>query len=138
MHCVNCSIFFSAFLKAPWISAANKARLLEWKGRLDLCMYASRRSPEPLLGEIINYKPMKPGASSWNDIYVRICEHEDDGHGAKMLRALSHAQQICEPYDDDPIFRIHGKMWQQLGNMGRLISGTRKNADKLMVLIVLQ
>ena len=43
MHCVNCSIFFPTFSKASWITAENKARLLEWKGRLDLCMYPSRR-----------------------------------------------------------------------------------------------
>lgn len=58
MHCVNCSstpltslgrlliilyvntgsIFFSAFLKQEWLSAANKVRLLEWKVRNDLAM----------------------------------------------------------------------------------------------------
>ena len=119
MHCVNSSIFFSVFLKAPWISAENKARLLEWKGRLDLCMYASRRAPEPLMGEITNYKPVNPKASSWNDIYKRICEHKDDGHGSKLVRALSHGEQICKPYEGDLRFRIQGKMWQQLGNMGK-------------------
>ena len=31
VHCVNCSVFFSAFLKADWLSEANKSRLLEWK-----------------------------------------------------------------------------------------------------------
>ncbi|KAK4697001.1 hypothetical protein P7C71_g1018, partial [Lecanoromycetidae sp. Uapishka_2] len=42
MHCVNCSIFYDAFLQQPWISDQNKARLLEWKGRLDLCIFEDR------------------------------------------------------------------------------------------------
>ena len=60
MHCVNSSIFFSAFLAAPWLSTANKARLLEWKGRNDLAMYASRHCPDLLLDEITDYKPKQP------------------------------------------------------------------------------
>lgn len=83
-------------------------------------MYASRRSPEPLLDEITNYHLAQPNASSWNDIYQRICKHKDDGHGIKLVRALSHGEQICKPYEGDPKFRIHGKMWLQLGNMGKL------------------
>ena len=120
MHCVNSSIFFSSFLKAPWIDIKNKIRLLEWKGRLDLCMYASRRSPEPLLDEITNYHPAQPDASSWNDIYQRICKHDDDGHAIKLVRALSHGEQMCKSYEGDPKFRVRGKMWLQLGNMGKL------------------
>ena len=62
MHCVNCYAFYDAFLKeATWISDENKARLLEWKGRLDLCMYASRRSPELRMDVIEEYQPKHPG-----------------------------------------------------------------------------
>lgn len=138
MHCVNCSIFFSSFLKAPWMSAANKARLLEWKGRLDLCMYASRRSPKPLLDEMINYRPARPEASSWNEIYKRICDKEDDGHGSKLIRAVSHGEQVCRPYQDDSRFRIKGEMWQKLGNMGKLTSRNPMSESVLLMLTVLQ
>ncbi|KAI9880934.1 MAG: hypothetical protein M1830_010002 [Pleopsidium flavum] len=120
MHCVNSSIFFSAFLKQPWISQQNKVRLLEWKGRLDLCMFASRRSPKPLLDEITNYKPKeqtKEGDDPWQGIFQRAKEHNDDGHLGKLVRALAHGEQVCRPYEDRESFRIKGKMWSQLGHM---------------------
>ena len=119
MHCVNCSIFFSAFQKAAWIKAKDQVRLLEWKGRVDLCMYASRRSPKPLLDEVTNYKPKNGKENSWNDVYQRVRELEDDGHGSKLIRALSNGEQSCKPYEGDPRFPIQGGMWQQLGNMGK-------------------
>ena len=128
MHCVNCSIFFSAFLQQPWISTVNKVRLLEWKGRNDLCMYASRRSPKPLLDEILNYKPKKPvpsGGDGWNEIFARVKKYQDDGHGSKLVRALAHGEKICRPYEDSKYFRIEKGMWLQLGNMGRLQSSTQ-------------
>lgn len=117
MHCVNCSIFYHAFLDQTWISDQNKSRLLEWKGRLDLCMYASRRSPEPLTDEILHYRPKVP--SSWNGIYDRVRKHEDDGHASKLVRALAHGEKLCEAYDSrDPLFRVKDDMWLQLGHMG--------------------
>lgn len=36
-----------------------------------------------------------------------------------MIRAVSHGEQICQSHGDDAKFRIQGKMWQQLGNMGK-------------------
>lgn len=116
MHCVNCSIFFDAFLQQSWISDENKARLLEWKGRIDLCMYTSRRSPEPLIDEIVNYKPKIPG--SWDKVFERVQNLPDDGHASKLVRALAHGEAICKPYENDPKFRIQGSMWLQLGHMG--------------------
>ena len=130
MHCVNCSLFYDAFLKeATWISDENKARLLEWKGRLDLCMYASRRSPEPRMDVIKKYEPKHPelakdigvGNGSWGPIFTRVIRHNDDGHAAKLVRALAHGEDICAAYSvDDPRFRIKGDMWLQLGHMGKL------------------
>ena len=117
MHCVNCSIFFDAFLQQSWISNENKARLLEWKGRIDLCMYTSRRSPEPLIDEIVNYKPKIP--SSWDKVFERVQNLPDDGHASKLVRALAHGEAICKPYENDPTFRIQGGMWLQLGHMGK-------------------
>ncbi|KAI4203549.1 MAG: hypothetical protein LQ350_001739 [Teloschistes chrysophthalmus] len=98
MHCTNSSIFFSSFLHSRFIPPAQKARLLKFKGYLDLAMYASRHAPELLLDEIVNYGPK--------------C-------------ALRHGEEICRPYDnnnnnnngDDPRFRIKGGMWLKLGHM---------------------
>ena len=109
------------------MSDKNKARLLEWKGRLDLCMYASRRSPEPRMDVIDNYEPMHPErakdtmAGSWDGIFTRVLHHDDDGHAAKLVRALAHGGDICAAYSmNDPLFRIKGDMWLQLGHMGKL------------------
>ncbi|MCJ1380737.1 hypothetical protein MMC17_003845 [Xylographa soralifera] len=121
MHCVNCSIFFSAFLRQPWISSANKIRLLEWKGRLDLTMYTSRHCPPPLLDDIINYQPREAGKSgtSWEGVIHRVLNHPDDGHASKLVRAIAHGEQVCKPFEGSEKFRIKGKMWLQLGNMGK-------------------
>jgi hypothetical protein len=120
MHCINSSVFFSAFLKQDWLSDANKVRLLEWKVRNDIALYASRGCPDLLLDEIENYKPNKPTSTSadpWHDIIERIKNFEDDGHGSKLVRALAHGQQICKPYEDKENFRIKGGLWLQLGHM---------------------
>lgn len=118
MHCLNSSIFFSSFLAAPFISKGNKARLLAWKGRNDLGLYASRRSASPLLDEISNYRPVKPKESDWDSVIKRVVLHEDDGHASKLVRALKHGEEISKPYEGNPKFKIQGQMWENLGNMG--------------------
>jgi hypothetical protein len=78
MHCVNASIFWSTFNKLPWLSMENKIRLLEWKGRNDLVMYASRRSPKLLLEEITGYVPkdLEAGSGEWKGIIKRLFDFE--------------------------------------------------------------
>ena len=96
MHAVNCSVFSSAFLKQSWLSDANKARLLESKDGSDLTLYASRRSPEPLIDKIRHYKPQSAGPGGAT--FERVVNHKDDSHAAKLVRALAHGEQICEPF----------------------------------------
>ena len=86
-------------------------------------MYASRHSPPPLLDEIINYHPLEAGKpeSSWDGIIHRVLNHPDDGHASKLIRAIAHGEQVCRPFEDSEKFRIKGKMWLQLGNMGKII-----------------
>ncbi|EMC91151.1 hypothetical protein BAUCODRAFT_80670 [Baudoinia panamericana UAMH 10762] len=109
MHCVNCSVFFSAFLQQPWLGTGNKIRLLEWKVRNDLAMYASRKSPEIRLDEIRKNKPNKP--SGWDGVEDRAATFEDDGHTSKLIRALAHGAQICKPYEDSSEFRVKSSDW---------------------------
>lgn len=115
MHSVNCSIFHSAFLKQDWLSDANKARLLEWKIRLDLVMYASRGSPEIRMQDIKEYKPKQP--SGWEEVQDRVCAIDDDGHAAKLVRAIAHGAVVCEPYEGKEAFRLKGQDWLQLAHM---------------------
>lgn len=116
MHSVNSSIFFPALLRQPWLSRENKVRLVEWKVRLDLAMYASRGSPTLDLEEIRSYKPKQP--SGWDQVMDRVCTLPDDGHASKLIRALAHGQRICEPYETRrPEFRLRGNDWLQIAHM---------------------
>ena len=117
MHCVNSSIFFSNFLSAPnaFLPPAVKRRLLEWKVWNDIVMYVSRGSPPLLLDEITTYTPARD--SDWAGIIQRVIAHEDDGHAAKLVRALVHGEQACKPHEDRQGFMIKGAMWRQLGHM---------------------
>jgi hypothetical protein len=115
MHCVNCSIFFPAFLSQPWLPTPSKTRLLEWKVRNDLAMYASRGSPSLPLDEITNYKSKQD--SSWPQIFQRVTSFPDDGHASKLVRALAHGEKACGKFEGREGFVIQGDMWRKLGNM---------------------
>ena len=115
IHSFNASIFFSAFMKQKWLSDANKVRLLEWKIRMDLTVYASRKSPEILIDEIRNHQPRKP--SGWDGIQDRVCAIEDDGHTVKLVRVIAHAQDVSKPYEDKDAFRLKQADFLQLGHM---------------------
>ncbi|OTA23541.1 hypothetical protein BTJ68_12650 [Hortaea werneckii EXF-2000] len=114
MHCVNCSIFYSAFLKADWISEANKCRLLEWKVWNDLAMYASRKCPDIRLDLVRNHQPTQP--SGWDPIQDRACAIEDDGHTSKLIRALAHGQNVCRKYEARDEFRVKHDDWLQMAH----------------------
>jgi hypothetical protein len=117
MHCVNCSIFFSNFLSSAneFLTSATKRRLLEWKVRNDITMYTSRGCPPLLLDEITAYKPSQD--SDWDKIIQRVNRMDDDGHAAKLVRALANGQQVCQKYEGKEGFVIKGDMWRKLGHM---------------------
>jgi hypothetical protein len=117
MHCVNCSIFFSNFLSSAnaFLTPSTKRRLLEWKVWNDITMYISRGCPPLLLDEVTDYTPAHD--SDWSGIIERARKVEDDGHGAKLVRALAHGQQACEKYESKEGFVIKGDMWRKLGHM---------------------
>ena len=120
MHCINSSIFFYAFLCKSWISKADKARLLEWKGRLDLVVYVSRGSPELVLDEIQKYKPKKP--RDWKDLFHDVSVRPDDGHASKFVRALKNGAERSKPYDDRKEFKLKADDWLKYANAGTLLS----------------
>jgi hypothetical protein len=78
-------------------------------------MYASRKSPEIHLDEIRNYKPKQP--SGWDKVIERVRGLEEDGHAAKLIRALAHGQEACALYEDKPEFRLKKDDWLQLAHM---------------------
>jgi hypothetical protein len=115
MHSVNASIFFSAFLEQEWMRVEDKVRLLEWKGRLDLAMYASRGCPELRLEEVTGYEAKR--AWNWEEIVKKVDVMEDDGHVPKLIRALKNGEERCRDFEGREGFPIKGEMWLQLGRM---------------------
>lgn len=116
MHCVNSSIFFSAFMALRALSPATKRRLLEWKVRTDLAMYVSRAAPPLLLDEVTQYESTQN--SSWEEIFRRVnAIPGEDGHASKMVRAVAHGEVVSKKWEDKEGFMIKGDMWQKVGNM---------------------
>ncbi|RFU33437.1 hypothetical protein B7463_g2875, partial [Scytalidium lignicola] len=119
MHCVTCSIFFQSFNAQPWIPTAAKVRLLEWKGRVDLIMYPSRRSPPLYEDEILNYdpRPSDNKETEWSGIFHRLFSFPDDGHAIKFARAVRNGELMSAKYDKEEWCKIHGPTWEKIGNM---------------------
>jgi hypothetical protein len=115
MHCVNSSIFFSAFLTSKSLTPTTKRRLLEWKVWNDITMYISRGCPDLILSEVTNYTPTK--GSDWSSVIERVRKTEDDGHACKLVRALAHGEQACKQYEGKEGFVVKGDMWRKLGHM---------------------
>jgi len=118
MHSHNSSMFLPTFLSQPWISDASKVRLLEWKVRFDLALYASRR-PVPLrIEEVQNYACKEKDASNpWLSILDRALRIKDDGHSAKFIRACAHGAKFCRPWEDRPEFVMKSDMWMKMALM---------------------
>lgn len=123
MHNTNSSIFFPSLLSLPSLSPASKTRLLAAKARVDLAMYNSRASPPLSLSHITSYVGSSKdshnhdsGAVSvseaWNSLFVRIADFPDDGHAAKLVRAIANARKVCSsmPHEEDTegLFAIRG------------------------------
>ncbi|KAI5283812.1 hypothetical protein KEM54_001822 [Ascosphaera aggregata] len=114
LHCVTSNIFLPTFLALPWLSQTNKVRLLEWKARADLALYASRRPPQPLLHTLTNY----PAKRNWGDVALATITHpNDDGHASKIVRSLILGERVCRPYYDREGFPVKEDMWLKMGNM---------------------
>ena len=71
-----------------------------------------------MIEEISSYIPKKKEASNWDAIFERVNQIDDDGHAAKLVRALAHGQRTGAPWEESEAFKIKDEMWLQLGNMG--------------------
>ncbi|KAJ9616784.1 hypothetical protein H2200_000503 [Cladophialophora chaetospira] len=131
MHAVTSSLFLSVFLQQDWISDASKAKLIEWKGRLDLVLYASRRSPKLLIDEI---RTDVVHLREWDDMFLQACAFMDDGHTVKFVRALANDEKVCAPFEGGTVTdsRVNGaetngvnqdERWQIKGDMWRRLAG---------------
>lgn len=133
MHSVNATIFWPILNRQAWLSPTQKIRLLEWKIRFDLVLYASRKSPEIRRDEIRGYTPKVSNQNQkqkqkqkqqedhqeagWDDILERACRVDDDGHAAKLVRAVANGEQVCRAFEGQKGFELAGEDWLKLGYM---------------------
>ncbi|RAR04058.1 hypothetical protein DDE82_004712 [Stemphylium lycopersici] len=118
MHCLNSSIFFSAFLSpSSSLTPPQQRRLLEWKVWNDITMYVSRGCPAFLPQEIANYTPAKD--SGLESVIERVNRIQDDGHAAKLVRAIANAEAVCREWEgrDGYKGRVKGGMWKRIAHM---------------------
>lgn len=73
-----------------------------------LVLYASLGSPEPRL-DWVDAQPSQMPNQTWETIFARACDHEDDGHMSKLIRSLRNAQKVSEKYDGEQDFRVKQK-----------------------------
>lgn len=106
-HHLNSAPIFLTLNKLPWIPTSIKARLLEWKMRLDLINYIARGCP-PLQPDLLStYKPRDTTlVAKPSDLLSRFHTADDDGHIIKVARSLMIAQEVSRSYADKDWLRI--------------------------------
>lgn len=87
LHSVTLMVFYPAILALEWLSDAEKARLLEMKGRVDMILYAGCGSPALHPERVTAYVPTHPD-HGWPELCHRANISRDEGHLAKLIRAL--------------------------------------------------
>lgn len=119
IHHVNGAPFFLTVNKMGWIPLETKARLLEWKVRMDLIQYAARGTPQLEMEKVAGYRPRNREGKEPIDVIARLHELADDGHAIKLGRAALICRDICRPYEDRDWIKIKGdELWM---NVFRLV-----------------
>ncbi|KAL2020282.1 hypothetical protein VTK56DRAFT_8606 [Thermocarpiscus australiensis] len=105
LHAATACVFLPVFLAQDWLSAADKARLLEAKARVDAVMYAGVGCPPLYPERIRDYRPRRAGDGGWPELFRRAIAYQDEGHAAKLMRALYCTERLGEPAPGFPIAR---------------------------------
>jgi hypothetical protein len=133
MHTVTALLFFSVFTAQEWIPLADRIRLVEWKGQLDLAFYAFCNCPELDESAVTEYVDDFTGEMDWAALYAAVNKEHDDGHVAKFMRALRHGEEVAKPYEEDEVlaryFPVKGEMWVKLARMA--LGTTRQSPPDL-------
>ncbi|KAM0283145.1 hypothetical protein ACHAQH_002626 [Verticillium albo-atrum] len=110
MHHVNSAIFYLTINKQPWISPADKARLLEWKIRMDFLDGQSKDLYE--LGSAADK------VQNDLDIGLVLQDFGDDGHAIKQARANALCHDLMKKYEDKPWAILKGDdIWRKIQAM---------------------
>ncbi|RMZ78669.1 hypothetical protein DV738_g3766, partial [Chaetothyriales sp. CBS 135597] len=112
LHAVTLAVFFPAILAQPWLSNAEKARLLEATVRVDAVMYASTGCPRLYANQVVNYTPRRP-SDGWTELIHRANVYHDEGHAVKLIRSLYALEQLDLP----PGFPITKQDFFQIAHM---------------------
>ncbi|KAJ5698626.1 hypothetical protein N7462_000631 [Penicillium macrosclerotiorum] len=102
LHSVTLSVFYPAILALDWLTNEEKARLLEAKARCDAVMYAGVGCPEFYPERVKDYVPSHP-EQEWPELFHRANIYRDEGHVAKVMRALYSLDQLGDPADGFPL-----------------------------------
>jgi hypothetical protein len=121
MHGVTASVLLDVFLRQPWISLEDKIRLVERKGRVDLLWYAASGAVDLNHDSIAKYTARESSGSNWEALYKVVVKEHDDGHLAKLVRALKHGQAISQPFENSEkgeTFPVKGDDWFKIAQLG--------------------
>lgn len=114
LHSLTSCVGNVAFLKEPSISNAQKARVLEYSGRVHMMTYAGLGTPPLRLDYLCSHRSKLPD-QTWATVFERATRHADDGHMAKMIRTTKLAEELSKPYDHLPEFRVKQHMFLTAG-----------------------
>ncbi|KAJ5698559.1 hypothetical protein N7462_000564 [Penicillium macrosclerotiorum] len=120
LHLLTASLAVAIVVRQPWISAELKARLVEWKARVDLVWYTGTGAVEILLENLLKYSPTVSVDMDWKNLYRAVTLEHDDGHLAKFVRALKFGEDISKPFEEGEgkeDFPIKGESWLRLAQM---------------------
>lgn len=133
-HHLTSAPFFLSLNKLSWVPLAAKARLLEWKIRLDIIQYITRDCLPLHLEKLKTYTPKETGANGTalelnarlEDLLPRFHNIVDDGHIIKVFRSMLLGQQLSRKHAGKPWIRIaDDKTWLKAAYM--LVDGTEAN-----------
>ncbi|EFX02650.1 hypothetical protein CMQ_2579 [Grosmannia clavigera kw1407] len=126
LHNVTASLSLSVLNQQSWIKIEDKARLIEYKARLDLVWYAGSAAPEVDLEQhLVGYVPAPDAVNSrgtnWQTLYAAVNQHHDDGHVAKFVRACRNGEEATAPYEKlaETLdwLPVHGDLWLKLAQL---------------------
>ncbi|KAL4995977.1 hypothetical protein BDV10DRAFT_202676 [Aspergillus recurvatus] len=117
LHTVTAALSLSVLGRQSWITDAGKARLVEWKARMDLVWYCASGGVELRLEDVLDYTPALSAGMDWSALYGAVTTVHDDGHLAKFVRALKHGEEVSRPFEDADAFPIKGRLWLKIAQM---------------------
>jgi hypothetical protein len=114
LHMSTSAFSIYVLLQETWIQIEDKARLLDWKGRLDLLWYAGNGSSELNLKYTRDYQRSLSEGMDWCTLYTMVNDLHDDGHVVKLVRALKLGESVVKAYEQEKNsvdFPVTGELW---------------------------